>query len=94
MPSLDWGESGKTVATDAGPHSTTPRGDSSHVREAPLEGPSRYMVVYVHVELWVLSLLVEEGRSTFGFRVGISAKFQGITKGKWSCHQSLGFSKV
>ena len=42
----------------------------------------------------MLSLSVEEGRFTFDFRAGIWTKFQGITKGKWSRYQSLGFSKV
>ena len=41
-----------------------------------------------------LSLLVEEGRSTFGIMVGTWAKLLVITKGEWSRHQSLGFSKV
>ena len=41
-----------------------------------------------------LSLPVEEGRSTFGIMVGTWAKLLVITKGEWSRHQSLGFSKV
>ena len=41
-----------------------------------------------------LSLLVEEGRSTFDVMVGTWAKLLVITKGEWSRHQSLGFSKV
>ena len=41
-----------------------------------------------------LSLPVEEGRSTFGVMVGTWAKLLVITKGEWSRHQSLGFSKV
>ena len=41
----------------------------------------------------MLSLSMEEGSSTFGIMAGIWAKFQRITKGKWSRHQSLGFSK-
>ena len=53
--------------------------------------------MYMHVvcaEFQVLSLSMEEGSSTFGIMAGIWAKFQRITKGKWSRHQSLGFSKV
>ena len=52
-----------------------------------------YMHV-VHAKLRVLSLSLEEDRSTFGVMARIWAKFQGITKGKWSRHQSLGFSNV
>ena len=54
----------------------------------------KYGGVCLRGALGALSLSVEEGRSTFGFRAGIWAKFQGITKGKWSRHQSLGFLKV
>ena len=53
--------------------------------------------MYMHVvcaEFQVLSLSMEEGSSTFGIMAGIWVKFQRITKGKWSRHQSLGFSKV
>ena len=42
-PGLDWGGSRKAAASVAGPHSTTCHGNSSRIREAPLEGPSRYI---------------------------------------------------
>ena len=41
-----------------------------------------------------LSLSMEEGRGTFGVMARVKDKFKGVTKGKWSRHQSLGFSKV
>ena len=45
-----------------------------------LEAPLNNCVV--HAEFQVLSLLVEEGRSTFGGVAKILAKFSMITKGK------------
>ena len=57
---------GKTIVVVVGPHSTTRHGDSSYTRGAPLEGPSQCdLMVWVHEELWVLSLSV----------AGIWAKF-------------------
>ena len=60
-----------------------------------VEGPiSIYDGVCSHGASGALSLSIEEGRSTFGVMARVWAKFQVITKGEWSCHQSLGFSKV
>ena len=72
--SLDRGGNGKTIAVVTGPHSTTRHGNSSRVHGAPLKGRSRCDCV-VHMKLRVLSFSVEEGRSTFGFRARIWAKF-------------------
>ena len=75
----------------------------SRACEGPVRGPlslsewckcAHVMCGMVCMGFQVLFLLVEEGSSTFGIMAGIWAKFYGITKGKWSCHQSLGFSKV
>ena len=41
-----------------------------HAR-GPLEAPLDWLDTLVHAEFWVLSLLVEQGRSTFGVTVGI-----------------------
>ena len=58
-PRSKWG--GKTTAVVEGPCSTTHHGDSSSARKVPLEGSTRYDGGVVHIGLWVLSLLVEEG---------------------------------
>ena len=65
----------KTAAIIVGPRSATRHGDSSHAQD-PIGGPlSIVCKVVVHVELRVLSLSVEEGRSTFGVMAEIWAKF-------------------
>ena len=74
-PSLDWNGSEKIATVVMGPRSTTHCSDSSRVHEASLEGSFRYIWCCVFTELRVLSLSVEEGRSTFGFMAGIWAKF-------------------
>ena len=58
---------------------------------APLEMCIYGVCVFVQSFECSLSFSMKEGRSTFGIIVGIWAKFQVITKGKWSRHQSLGF---
>ena len=65
----------KTATAVTGPYSTTRCGDHSRARKAPLGGPSRMILHMVCAELRVFSLLVKEGRSTFGFMAGIGAKF-------------------
>ena len=75
-PRSEWG--GKIVAVVVSLHLTTRRGDNSCVRRAPLEGPSWNVysgVCVVRAELQVLSLLIKEGRSTFGIMARIWAKF-------------------
>ena len=59
-------------------HSTTRCGDSFHVSNgAPLDV---YACVF-YAELWVLSLSVEEGRSTFGVMARIyRPNFKGLPK--------------
>ena len=54
---------------------TTRRGDALVCTQDPLEAPLDDGVCVVCVELWVLSLSVEEGRSTFVGVAGILAKF-------------------
>ena len=77
-PSLDW-TSGKPPPSCL--HLTTRRGDSSYVG-GPVKGSLSNDVrdVCIRVELWVLSLSMEEGISTFGLMAGIWPNFKGLTK--------------
>ena len=59
-PGLDWNGSKKTAAVVTDPHSTTRCGDNSYTREAPLEGPSRY--------IWCCVLAQSFGCSLFRWR--------------------------
>ena len=62
----------KTTGIVASLRSTTHRGNSSRMWEAPLEDPSRNMVCAMcFTQSFRCSLWVEEGRSTFGVMAGI-----------------------
>ena len=71
--------SGKTITAIAGLHTTTCRGDSFRCAgphwKAPVSIYGGVRTCVLHVELWVLSFSVKEGRFTFGIMAGIWAKF-------------------
>ena len=70
-PRLEPRGEGGNRSVIVGPRSTTRRGNSSRVRGVPLEGPSRCVCMCVSRGALVLSLSMEEGRSTFGIMAGI-----------------------
>ena len=100
--------SGRKTAVIVGPSFNHPPWQLSCACARPVKGPSQkwYGIVCACVVCGMvcvgfrvlslsLSLSLSRGRqSTFGVMPGFWAKFKEITKGKWSHHQSLGFSKV
>ena len=92
MPDLDWSE--KPPSLDL--RSTTRRGNAPALG-GPLEAPISidWCVWFTRCFECSLSLLVEEG-ICLPLEVWQDSwpNFKGVTKGKWSRHQSLGFSKV